>query len=122
MTSFRTAPSTSEETRKLPWWGVAMKTTRFTYGWCSKNIERWISARVSGLTSILSKGTSERASQKRVPLSVTMSRVSSPPWLWPITTSWSSAGSRPSGSSSVRMRWSLCRRSLAESRTGLLVL
>jgi len=56
-----------------------MKTTRLTYGWGSKNIERWISARVSGLTSILSKGVSVTASQKRVPLSVTMSRVSMPP-------------------------------------------
>ena len=35
--------------RKLPWCGVAMKTTRVTYGWCSKNIVRWASARVSAL-------------------------------------------------------------------------
>jgi hypothetical protein len=67
-----TVESTNEETRKLPWWGVAMKTTRVMYGWCSKNIVRWSSARVSGVASIFSKGMSVTASQKREPLSVTM--------------------------------------------------
>jgi len=36
-----------------------MKTTRVTYGWCSKNIVRWASARVSGLIFASSNGMLE---------------------------------------------------------------
>ena len=81
----------------------------------------WMSARVSGVTSILSKGTSVTASQNRVPLSVTMSRVNIPPWLWPITTSWSAPDRARPDRAPCGCAGAPARSSLAESRIGLLV-
>ena len=55
-----------------------MNTTRVTKGNGAKNIVLSSNACVAGFISSCSRGTLTAASQKRVPLSVTISRVSSP--------------------------------------------
>ena len=72
------------------------------------------SSRVSGVTLISSNGLSLMLSQNRVPLSIAVSLVRSPPWLCPITTMRWSAGSLPSGSSSCTVAASAARRRPAE--------
>jgi hypothetical protein len=122
VTSQRTKLRASIDTRKLPRCGVHMNTTRLTEGTGSKNIVFWMRSRVARDALIWEKGTRLTLFQKRVPLSVTMSRVRRPPWLCPISTMRRRAGSRPSGSSSFRMSRSAFRSLPAESRTGVLVL
>ena len=111
--------STRKPATSLPRWGVATKTTRSTKGSGVMNRERCRMARVSSETPSSSKGVSLTLSQNRVPLSTTVSFARRPPWLWPIRTTWRSAGSVPSGSSSATVFVSVSRRRPAEYRMGI---
>src|SRR4029450_5861761 len=73
VTTRRTRSRASDETRKLPRWGVAMNTTRLTYGTGLKKKACWTNASDSGDPFTSVKGTWDTLSQKRLPLSVTIS-------------------------------------------------
>ena len=120
VTSFRTRSSTTPLARKLPLCGVAMNTTVFTNGSGSKNIPVCSSSCVAVETFRADSGTWLTLSQKRDPLSLTMSLARRLPWRWPISTIWRRAASRCSESMSSSTCWSESRSCLAESRIGLL--
>ena len=72
-----------------------MKTTRLTHGKGVTKRERRNNSRVSGSMREFVKRSFLRLSQNRVPLSMAVSLVSNPPWLWPITTMRCNAGALP---------------------------
>src|SRR5262249_10212923 len=76
-------------------------------------------SRVSSETSSDSSGRLKLRSQNRVPLSITVILVKSPPWLCPITTIRRSPGSVPCGSRSFTARVSDSRRSIDDQMIGL---
>ena len=94
-------------------------TTRFTNGSGVKISERRSSSTVSGSLARSWSGESRvNSCQNASPLSTTVSLVSSPPWLCPITTIFCSAGSSPFGSNSATARSSASRMTPAEYPIG----